>query len=185
MSTATQSERLLTAEEFAAECDDRRTELVNGKVVEMSPTGNRHGKIQFRIARLMGNFVDERDLGDVSGESGVITKRDPDSVRGPDVMFYSWERIPKGEAPIGFTPIAPEVVFEVLSPSQTLRELIEIAGEYLAAGVLCVCIVDPKRREILVHERDTPTKVLTEQDTLSLPEPLHEWQPRVGDFFPA
>ena len=184
MSTLTRSGHLLTAEEFEAEPDDRRTELVEGKVVEMSPTGYRHGRVQIRIARLMGNFVDERDLGDVSGESGVITRRNPDSVRGPDVMFYSWERMPKGEATIGFTEVAPEVIFEVLSPSQTLRKLVKKAEEYLAAGVLCVCIVDPEQRSVMVHERDMPVLVLTEQDTLQLPAPLADWPPRVGDFFP-
>lgn len=184
MSTVTNHKRLLTAEEFAAEPDDRRTELVNGKAIEMPPPGHRHGRVQMRIARLMGNFVDDRDLGDVSGESGVITKRDPDSVRGPDVMFYSWERMPKGEAPVGYAEIAPEIIFEVLSPSQRQSKLVAKADEYLAAGALCVCIVDPEQRTVLAREPNKPVVVLTEQDTLYLPPPLNEWNPRVGDFFP-
>ena len=184
MSTVIKTERLLTAEEFATEPDDRRTELVQGKVIEMPPPGLRHGTVQAEIAFLLRTYVGENDLGRVVTESGLITRREPDSVRGPDVSFYSWSRIPKGHLPKGYADAAAEVVFEVLSPSQTLSELLEKAEEYLAAGVLCVCIVDPERQSVMVHERDKPVQVLTEQDTLALPEPLHEWNPRVGDFFP-
>ncbi|HEX6986536.1 MAG TPA: Uma2 family endonuclease [Planctomycetaceae bacterium] len=187
MSTASVTqpdERLLTAEEYAALTDDRRTELVKGKVVEMPQPGFLHGKVQARIARLMANYVEDHDLGHVLTESGVVTTRDPDTVRGPDVSFYSYERIPKESVPRVYAEAPPEIVFEVRSPDDRVGEVLRKAGEYLTAGTLCVCVVDPRRRSAVVYGEDDSVTVLSENDTLLLPPPLAGWTPRVGDFFP-
>jgi Uma2 family endonuclease len=77
-------ERLMTAEEFAARpADGRRTELVLGREVEVPSPGFRHGVVCGRLARRLGNSVEDRDLGWVlSNDSGVVTCRGPDAVRG-------------------------------------------------------------------------------------------------------
>src|SRR6266566_9086075 len=98
MSTTTiapPSERLITAEEFLAQpYDGRRTELVRGKVVEMPPTNFLHGIICVRVAAILWDYVKTRDLGWVTcNDSGVITQRDPDSVRGPDSAYFSYQRV--------------------------------------------------------------------------------------------
>ena len=187
MSTATVSQpddRLLTAEEYAALPDDRPTELVKGKVVEMPQPGFLHGKVQARIARLMANFVEDRDLGHVLTESGVVTKRNPDTVRGPDISFYSYERIPKENVPSVYAEIAPEIVFEVRSPDDRRGEVLQKAGEYLGAGALTVVVVDPQRRSAVLHGADDSIAILNANDALRLPPPLADWTPRVADFFP-
>lgn len=183
--TATQSDdRLLTAEEYAALSDDRRTELVRGKVIEMPSPGWPHGQSQAEIARMMGNFVADRRLGRVLTESGVITRRDPDTVRGPDVAFYSFERIPKGSEPRVYSETAPEVVFEVRSPDDRRGEVLQKAGEYLGAGTLVVCVVDPQRRTAVLYSGDDHPVILSESDILRLPPPLSDWTPYVAEFFP-
>ncbi len=187
MSTAAATptvERLLTSEEYAALPDDRRTELVKGRVVEVPPPGFLHGVIQARIARLMANFVDERHAGRVLTESGTVTERKPDTVRGPDVSFYSYERVPKERNPDGYADAAPEIIFEVLSPGQGLKAVLRKAGEYLTAGTRCVCVIDPRRRTVAVYGEDDSISLLNAEDSLRLPPPLADWTPRVGDFFP-
>ncbi len=187
MSTASApqtAERLLTAEEYAALPDDRRTELVKGKVVEMPQPGFLHGKVQARIARLLGNVADAGDLGHVLTESGVVTKRNPDTVRGPDVSFYSYERVPKDAAPRPYAEAAPEIVFEVRSPDDRSGATLLKAGEYLEAGTLAVCVVDPQRRNAVVYSEESHPAVLGENDALRLPPPLADWTPLVRDFFP-
>src|SRR5690606_34746523 len=179
------SDRLLTAEEFSQSANNESAELVQGRVLEMSPPGFRHGQIQARILRQLGNFVENNQLGEVLVETGVITRRAPDSVRGPDVMFFSKHRLPEEEERTGYATTAPEVVFEILSPSQRLAELADKANEYLAAGVLTVCVVDPDRRSVVVYAENDGPRILTEQDKLTLPAPLEGWKPRVEDLFPG
>jgi Uma2 family endonuclease len=80
----------------------------------MSPPSRRHGQICNRVGRILGNFAEEHDLGHVlNNDSGIITERDPDSMRGPDVAFYSYKLIPKGPVPDDYGPEIPELVVEV------------------------------------------------------------------------
>ena len=187
MSTATApqaAERLLTAEEYAALPDDRRTELVKGRIVEMPQPGFEHGVVQAEIAFLSKLFIRDRNLGRVLTESGVVTMRDPDTVRGPDVSFYSYDRVPMQVVPRPYADAAPEVVFEVRSPDDRRGEIFTKIGEYLAAGTLAVCVVDPQRRTVVVFREEDHPVVLAENDLLRLPPPLGGWTPRVAEFFP-
>ena len=80
---------LLTAADFSRLPDPGYPqELVRGVVVDMPPPKFRHGKVCNRVANLLTTFVDEHELGHVLGnDSGVVTERHPDTVRGPDVYF--------------------------------------------------------------------------------------------------
>src|SRR6516162_6198848 len=114
MATAEMLE-LLTAEEFGKRPDPGYPEeLVQGRVVAMPPPDRKHGFVCSSASGLLGNFVRERDLGRVmSNDSGVITERDPDTVHGADVSYYSYGRLPKGPVPTGYGPEVPELVVEV------------------------------------------------------------------------
>src|SRR5262245_59065819 len=99
---ATVTGRLLTADEFGRlpnPPDGSRQELVNGVVITMPPPGFRHGRLQFRIAKILDRHVEPNGIGQVVTETGVRTTRGPDSVRGPDVSFWSVERVPFGQDP--------------------------------------------------------------------------------------
>src|SRR5258708_18643824 len=89
---------LLTAEEFLRlPAGGPTSELIRGVVVMMNQPNFNHGLITANVHLLLGNFVKQHNLGrTVITDSGVITERDPDSVRGPDVAYYTYERIPKG-----------------------------------------------------------------------------------------
>ena len=176
--------KLLTAEEFFALPDDgQRTELVAGKVVIMNLPGYRHGRVCNRIGRLIGNFVEERHLGTtLNNDSGIITRRDPDTVRGADVTFYSYTRIPESEDPVGYPDAVPEIVFEVVSPSNTRRAITVKTGEYLNAGVNVVCVVDPAYKTVNLHFPEQPTKEL-EGDTALTFADLPGFSLPVSKFF--
>ena len=168
MSTAI-APKLLTAEEYFELPDDgQRTELVAGEVIIMNMPGYRHGRICNRIGRLIGNFAEEHHLGTtLNNDSGIITRRGPDTVRGADVSFYSYARVPEGEDPVGYAGASPEIVFEVVSPSNTRRQITVKTGEYLNAGVNVVCVVDPAYKTVNLNFPDQPTKELEGDDTLT------------------
>jgi hypothetical protein len=63
----------------------------------------------------LGGHLDRHDTGRLVGnDSGVVTEHEPDTVRGADVAYYSYERIPRGPLPRGrYLTVMPELVFEV------------------------------------------------------------------------
>ena len=90
----------------------------------------------------------------MSNDSGVITERDPDTVRGADVSFYSYERLPKGPIPSGYLSFPPNLIVEVRSPDDRWRDLLTKVNEYLAVGVTCVIVLDPEPRSAHVFHAD-------------------------------
>jgi Uma2 family endonuclease len=179
------AEALLTAEEYALLPDNgRRTELVRGRVIAMNLPAPRHGQICSKVDRILGNFVDEHDLGHVvSNDAGVVTERDPDTVRGPDLAFYSYARLPRGRLPEGYLPVVPELVLEVRSPTDRWKDVLAKAVEYLNAGVTFVCILDPVSETAHVYHADQPERVFTAEQELALPELLPDFRAVVGRFF--
>src|SRR4051812_27751143 len=123
MATA-EATALMTAEEFGERPDPGYPEeLVRGRIVAMTVPGRRHGAVCLKAGRLVGNFVEDRDLGHVlCNDSGVITRRGPDTVRGADIAFYSYARLPRGPLAKGYGPEVPELIIEVRSPSDGWRD---------------------------------------------------------------
>jgi Uma2 family endonuclease len=132
----------------------------------------------------VGRYLEDDDRGHVlTNDSGVITERGPDTVRGADVCFYSYERVPKGPLPAGYLDVTPDLVFEVLSPDDRWRNVLRKVTEYLEAGVQVVVVLDPERRRLHIFDGDEPTRILTDQDELTLPSVLGEFRVPVRRFF--
>lgn len=168
-------ETLLTAEEYLRlpDDDDRPTELVRGRIVTLNLPSFRHGKFCARVSRLLGNYAEEHDLGHVlSNDAGVVTQRDPDSVRGPDVSFYSFSRVPNGADPTGYPSVVPEVAVEVRSPTDRWAKILEKVSEYLNAGVDLVYVVDAQSQSVIGYTADQASVTLQGDDELTFPPPL-------------
>jgi Uma2 family endonuclease len=179
------AEALMTAEEFGRRPDPGYPEeLVQGRIIAMPPPDRRHGWVCLKAGRILGNFVEEHDLGRVmSNNSGVITERDPDTVRGADVAYYSYARLPRGPLPAGYGPEVPELVIEVRSPSDSWRDIVLKVGEYLAAGVLKVVVLDPGHRKAFVYSVDQEPVILGPEDELTIPDLLGAFRVAVHRFF--
>jgi Uma2 family endonuclease len=182
---ATVAEALLTAEEYAELPDDGPpTELVRGRIVPMNMPAPRHGQVCARTVYLLQRYMEDRPLGHVvSNDTGVITGRDPDTVRGADVAFYSYERVPRGPLPRRYLPVVPELVFEVRSATDRWPEVLTKVAEYLRAGVVIVCVLDEKAETAHVYRADEPPQAFAAGQELTLPEVLPEFRVPVGRFF--
>lgn len=183
MATATS---LMTAEEYMALPDsfDGPTELVKGELVIMPPARPRHGEICFRIAHLLGLYLDNHPVGRVlTNDSSMITERNPDTVRGPDVTYYSYERVPKGPLPDGLLPVTPDLVFEVRSPGDRWSELHRKVAEYLNVNVRAVCVIDDETRTVHIFYADREPRVLAANDDFAVPEILSDFRVPVARFF--
>jgi Uma2 family endonuclease len=185
MATVAQpAEKLMTLAEFLQLPDDGISrELVKGRVVEMPQAKPRHGYVCAEIGARLREHVKAHELGRVVGESGIITERDPDSMRGPDVSFYSYERIPRGPMPDGYLDALPELIVEVLSTFDRWPRVLEKIVEYLDSGVKVVCVIDPDTQTVQVHTAQTAVRHLTRDDTLEIAEVLPGFRCRVGDLF--
>ncbi|MBM2809452.1 MAG: hypothetical protein HW416_211 [Chloroflexi bacterium] len=156
----------MTAEEFEQHPSSRWAELVDGVVIELMPAAPPHGIIAATIALLLGNFVRPRHVGTVLVEGGFIIRRNPDTVRGPDVAFIRAERMPTAPAPRGFWELAPDLVVEIISPSNTRAEVQTKIREYLEAGVPLVWSVDPDARTVEVVHSLYDRVLLSEDDVI-------------------
>src|SRR5437899_2132623 len=144
---ATVAQRLITAEEFARmpdPADGAKQELVRGEIITMPPPGFDHGLCQGRIYALLDAHVRSHQLGRVTVETGLVTEREPDTVRGPDVAYWSYERLPRNQRPQGYPDTAADFCVEALSPKKRLRQIREKIREYFERGVRMVWVVDPE-----------------------------------------
>ena len=119
----------------------------------------------------------------LSNDSGVIVERDPDTVRGADIAYYSYARLPKGQLPAGYGPEPPELVVEVRSENDRWPDILEKVSEYLNAGVLLVIVLDPEPQIAHVFSADDSPKRLGKDEDLALPSILNDFRVRVGRFF--
>lgn len=176
--------KLLTAEEYAALPDDgRHTELVKGVIVEMPRPESDHGYLMSNFSAALRDYVRTRDLGRVvSGDVGVVTERGPDTTRGPDVAFYSYERVPRGPRPRGYWP-TPELVIQSRSPSDRTSVVMAKVGEYLAAGVRVVLVAWPEQTRIMAYSEEFFNRSFGVGEDLVLPELFPDFRVPVRTLF--
>jgi Uma2 family endonuclease len=184
MSTATS--QLLTAEEFFALPDPKdgsKQELVRGKVVTMAGPGVEHGEVQGNVYFQIKTFLKQNQIGRVVVESAIVTERKPDTVRGPDVSYYSKERLPLDKRVVGYHDDVPDLCVEVISPSNTMKQLKAKAKEYLFAGVRLVWIVDPEDRTATVIVDPLESRTLEAGATLDGGDVLPGFSCKVAKLF--
>lgn len=171
---------------LAWERDKRLYELVDGVLVE-KPMGYYESWLATILIKLLGNFLDEHDLGIALGEAGTL-RLAPGLVRIPDVSFISWERFPRRRLPKNPMPdLAPDLAVEILSAGNTEPEMARKLREYFASGTRLVWMVDPETRTARVFTSPTSFSVVPEDGELEggdvLPGfrvSLHGWFERAG-----
>jgi Uma2 family endonuclease len=177
------SETLVTAEALAEMGDIGRCELVEGKIIMHSPTSWRHGRYERRFGNSLGDFVDKYQLGEVLvGEVGIYIGRNPDTIRGADVIFISNERLTQVKS-ASFLDVAPELVIEVMSPDDRWTEVKQKIREYFSIGVRLVWVADPSDKTVSVYRSLTDVRLFTESDSLSGEEVLPSFSVLVATLF--
>lgn len=175
----------MTAAEFERVADQFGScELVRGEVNPLAPAGFEHGENTAQVTHLLKTWATQSGLGRVlSGEIGLITEQRPDTVRGADVIYCSYSRLPRKQRVEGFGRIAPELVVEIVGNNRNWTALLRKAGEYFDMGVDRVWIVDPKRRRLCVLRPDDEPMVLSDRQIITDPATLPGFRCRVREFF--
>ncbi len=177
-------ERLISVAEFQKlpEEDSSRIELVRGRLVREPRPASLHGVTSARLAARLQEYIETRGRGLVLVDVGVVLARAPDTVRGPDIAYFTPERIPEtrwGESFWG----PPDLVVEILSPSNRRGEMREKVTEYLDAGVHCVWVVDPSGRSVTVSLAGGVARSVGHDGILECDEVLPEFQLEVAALF--
>ena len=145
--------------------ENRLFELVEGVLVE-KPMGMRESVLAMKLGALLLAFVEPLKLGVVAGADCMMQLKVA-LVRMPDVAFIAWKRFPARRVPSEAAPlIAPDLAVEILSPSNTKREMARKLREYFDAGALLVWYVDPDLRAVSVYTGVQEPAVLTENDVM-------------------
>lgn len=148
---------------------DVRYELDDGRLVVMPPPGDIHALCQAAVVRHLGNNAQDRGLGKVRGEVGILLRQNPDRVVGADSAFILSASLPVRRTPEGYLKTVPEIVVEVRSKNDTTPEVLAKRDEYFAAGVQVVWVLDPDDQTVAVHAPGASPVVFLPTDTFTSP----------------
>ncbi|MDQ3693599.1 MAG: Uma2 family endonuclease [Chloroflexota bacterium] len=163
---------------------DGRWEIIAGELIEMPPAGGKHGRIWGAIYAHLWNFVVPNRRGYVYGaDTGFVLVVDPLTLRAPDVGFIRAERLPADFDDGGFLRVAPDIVVEVLSPSDRLAPALSKVAAWLEAGAAVVWLVDPAAETVTVFGPEASPRGLTIEQTLDGGDILPGFTFPVRDIF--
>ncbi|WP_437223979.1 Uma2 family endonuclease [Planctomicrobium sp. SH661] len=154
----------ITAEQFMEMHFDVPVELVRGEVVYpygddgMTRPGWQHSVVCQNVGALLWNWCRSGQYGRVmSNDTGILTERNPDTLRGPDLFFVSTAKLSSGPIPSGVPGIIPDVCIEVLSPNDRWQQVRHKITEYLDCGVPEVWVLEVERKTLHVFlDNDSP-----------------------------
>ena len=155
-----------------ARIPDKRTELVQGRLIVREPAGSLHGLVAMSLGAELVAHVKRTWAGGVfAAETGFKLASNPDTVRAPDVAFIAKDRLPSRDTR-GYPALAPDLVGEVLSPDDRAGEVLAKVGDWLSAGCRLVWVVDPERRVARVYRHDGTETIVDETGALDGEEVL-------------
>jgi Uma2 family endonuclease len=144
---------------------DRICELVDGVLVEKA-MGFKEALLAGILIQLINNFLDRHPLG-IALTPDAMLRLVPGLLRAPDVSFISWDRLPGGEIPDDPIPdLAPDLAVEVISKSNTKKEIERKLQEYFDSGVRLAWVVRPKTRTVEVYTAPKQFQRLDHAQTL-------------------
>jgi len=174
-----------TPEDLLNSRDYRLCELINGKLVEKS-VSVKSIWIATNLSRELQNVVMPAGLGWVLVEQPVVCfPWNPNHGRRPDVCFISKAKLPGPDLPDGNLLIAPDLVAEVVSPTENVFELDSKIEDYQRVGVRVVWVINSQIRTVRVHTVDGSIKLFRHTDTLTADDVIPGFAVEVAKLFPT
>lgn len=165
-------ERLLTAADVAAlpkslPSGDVRYELDDGRLIVMPPPGDIHSAVDSDIHFELKLQGERRGFGELRSEVGLLLRRNPDRLVGPDAAFICAASLPVRRSKEGYLETIPDLIVEVRSKNDAWAEILSKVAEYFQAGVRVVWVIDPENRTISEFRPNSSVRVFQETDDLT------------------
>ena len=179
----TVGQRRLTLEEFLELPEESPAlELIDGMVTQKVAPQWLHGLLQLGVGTLIHDYARPRKLAIAFSEIREAFGRDS---LVPDVGVYRWERVPRSPAGrlTNAPPIPPDVAIEIVSPGQSVAELVDKGRRYLAHGVPIVVIIEPNGESVVVLRADGSIMTLRDEDRIDLEAVLPGFELTVRALF--
>jgi Uma2 family endonuclease len=125
-----------------------------------------HGDIALEVGSRLRAWAKAGKHGYTGVEAGYLLDHNPDLLRLPDVSYVQTERIPSSGIPDKHWELAPDLVVEVVSPSETADEVQEKVFDYLLAGTPMVWVIYSRTQQVVVHTPDGLARTLRGEDRL-------------------
>jgi Uma2 family endonuclease len=162
--------------------EKRLFELVDGTLVEKA-MGWQESVLAGILLQWLNNYLDRNPIGVASGADGM-TRLFEDTVRGPDVAFVNWARLPQRRIPKEPIPdLVPNFVIEVISVGNTYAEMSRKRRDYFHAGVELLWMVEHRPRTVTVYKSALDATVFDEEQVLDGGSVLPGWQVNIKDLF--
>jgi Uma2 family endonuclease len=161
--------------------DGFHREIVAGELIVLPPPKWRHSRIARRVSRAL-MALEDQGIAEVHMEAGYKLSLSPATWIEPDVSVLRTERsrsIRDDDYFVG----SPELAVEVVSPSETARDLNRKVDALLLAGCLAVWVIYPEEREVRVFLPDGTSYTRRVDEILTLPELLPGWELPVRKLF--
>jgi Uma2 family endonuclease len=164
------TQALLTIEQFLElDIPERRhAELDEGRLVDVTFPDFQHNRVCGRVFRLLYDYAQKRALGEAF-TSDAPFRLGPDTLRGPDAAFLSNESLRRLTARAKYFEGGPDLVVEVVSPSDTARDMQRKVKQYLQAGAKLVWVIYPDLVEVQLFDADGSVRLLKDGDILEAP----------------
>ncbi|NES21352.1 MAG: Uma2 family endonuclease [Symploca sp. SIO3E6] len=167
-------------EKLQAEHPEYRMELVDGNVTIMSPSGYESDEVAAEVVRVLGNWTRPRKLGRITGSSAGFELPNSD-VRAPDVSFVLAERMQRTSR--SFAELAPDLMVEVKSPSDSMKALRKKIQGFLSQGTKVGILINPEKHRVEIYRPGEEVVVLGDGDVLSIPDLLPGFEVAVSDLW--
>jgi Uma2 family endonuclease len=158
-------------------------ELDDGRLIVLGLPDDDHSRTQLLVMFSLIKYGENLGLGECRGEIGVILRRNPDRLVGPDGAFIANRSLPVRTTPEGYLETIPELVVEVRSKNDTLAEVSSKAEEYLASGAKLVWVIDPRSKTITVYRPGQDPSELRIGDVLTAEGAISGFQALVAELF--
>jgi Uma2 family endonuclease len=160
-------------------------ELVDGVLVRKT-VGSYESYLAFRLGTFLNLFVmNQRPApGWVLGADGML-RLWPGRIRIPDVCFISAKQPPDGRFPRDqrIASLFPDLAVEVLSPSNTPREMADKLADYFQSGTRLVWLIDPATKSAEVYTAIDQKQVVPTDGALIGEPVLPGLEIRLADIF--
>jgi len=173
----------MTPEEFLKLPEEKPAfELIEGMVIQKVSPQEQHSALQTAFAEAVNAFGRPRRLGlalpELRGRFGA-------EVLVPDVAAYRWDRLPRtaaGElANVYQGP--PDIAVEIVSPEQSVREMVAKCRRYIAEGVSIALVVCPNSKSVVRVRPDGSTTTLRVDDRIDLKPILPGFELTLRELF--